>query len=219
MHQRLKNVLTWIAAEPGREARWLNTVSLLEFTGARKISRTVADRHPSLEVLQHLTDETRHALAFKRLAVEVAGREVEQYLCLDAAVTYFQTLDRSLAAWATGILAREDERLNYLLTTTLIEQRAMQVYPLYKAATGQPAVKEELGRIVAEEQRHRRSIEEVCGEVLAAAGEDLTRPGVIEAALFEDLLAALEREAGLRPGPDDRSLGGRDIVFPRTTPN
>ena len=205
MHARLKEVLTRISEDAEREARWLNTVSLLEFTGARKIGRTVADRHPSLEVLQHLADETRHALAFKRLAVAVAGREIGEYLCVDAAVTYFQTLDRSLAAWAAHVLAREEVRVNYLLTTTLVEQRAMQVYPLYKAATRQAAVKEELGRIVAEEQRHRRSIEEVCAEVLGAAGADLTRPRAIEAALFEGLLAALEHEVGVQ-SPGVRSL-------------
>ena len=208
MHVRLKQVLTRISESSEREARWLNTVSLLEFTGARKIGRTVADRHPSLDVLQHLADETRHALAFKRLAVEVAGREITEYLCLEAAVTYFQTLDRSLAAWAASVLGREDLRLNYLLTTTLIEQRAMQVYPLYKAATGQAVVKEELGRIVAEEQRHRRSIEEVCSEVLGAAGTDLTRPQAIEVALFEGLLAALEEEVG-RGVSGDVVLGGQ----------
>jgi len=199
MNRRLKDVLARIAELPEREARWLNTVSLLEFTGARKISRTVADRHPTLEVLQHLADETRHALAFKRLATEVAGREVTGYLCLEAAATYFQTLDRALSSWATQTLGREDVRLNYLLTTTLIEQRAMQVYPLYKAATRHPVVKEELGKIVAEEQSHRRSIETVCIEALAAAGTDLDQPLAIEARLFEAMLAALERELSTPP--------------------
>ena len=204
MHRRLKDVLIRIAERPEREARWLNTVSLLEFTGARKISRTVADRHPTLEVLQHLADETRHALAFKRLATEVAGSEVTDYLSLDAAATYFQTLDRALASWATQTLGREDVRLNYLLTTTLIEQRAMQVYPLYKAATRHSAVKEELGKIVAEEQSHRRSIEAICIEALAAAGTDHEQPLAIEEPLFDALLGALETELGRADVPPER---------------
>jgi hypothetical protein len=199
VRERIHDVLTRIAASPEREARWLNTVSLLEFTGARKISRTVADRHPSLEVLQHLADETRHALAFKRLATEVAGREVSDYLCLEAAMTYFQTLDRALAAWANESTGRDDVRLNYLLTTTLIEQRAMQLYPIYKSTTRQRVVKEELGRIIAEEQSHRRSIEDLCFEALESAGTDLTRPRAIEARLFEGLLTALEQELCLVP--------------------
>jgi hypothetical protein len=197
MRERIQHVLQQIAQDPQREARWLNTVSLLEFIGARKISRTVADRHPTLEVLQHLADETRHALAFKRLAFEVAGGEVQGYLCPEAAGIYFQTLDRTLAGWAAKAVGAEDTQLSYLLTTTLIEQRAMQIYPLYKAASRNPVVREELGRVVVEEQGHRRSIEEICVEALGArAGKDLTEPKAVEAGLFEALLQALEAEVG-----------------------
>ena len=202
MRERIQEVLRRIAQEPSREARWLNTVSLLEFIGARKISRTVADRHPTLEVLSHLADETRHALAFKRLACEVAGGEVQGYLCPEAAGTYFQTLDRALAAWAAQAVGAEDTRLSYLLTTTLIEKRAMQIYPLYKAATRRPEVREELGRVVIEEQGHRRSIEDTCLEELARrCGKGLEEPLAIEARLFEGLLVALEKECGVEAIP------------------
>ena len=208
MRERIQEVLRRIAQEPSLEARWLNTVSLLEFIGARKISRTVADRHPSLEVLSHLADETRHALAFKRLACELEGGEVQGYLCPEAAGIYFQTLDRALAAWAAQALGREDTRLSYLLTTTLIEKRAMLIYPLYKAATRSAQVREELGRVVTEEQGHRRSIEETCLEALAQlCGKDLAEPIVLEAGLFEGLLAALEAECGLTaPSPEAAGL-------------
>ncbi len=194
MRERIQAVLKQIAAEPALEARWLNTLSLLEFIGARKISRTVADRHPSLEVLGHLADETRHALAFKRLACEVAGAEVSEYLCPQEAAVWFQTLDRELAAWTTRAVGREDIRLNYLLTTTLVEQRAMVLYPLYKAATRQAAVRAELGKVVTEEQSHRRDIEEACLQQLAQAGvPDLSAPKALEEQLFEGFLTALER--------------------------
>lgn len=193
--ERIQTLLKQIASEPALEARWLNTLSLLEFVGARKISRTVADRHPTLEVLGHLADETRHALAFKRLACEVAGGEVSEYLCPQEAATYFQTLDRELAAWATQALGHEDVTLNYLLTTTVVEQRAMLMYPLYKAATRQASVRTELGKVVTEEQSHRVDIEETCKLRLARAGvSDLSAPRGIEERLFDAFLSALERE-------------------------
>lgn len=195
LRDRIQTVLKQIASEPTLEARWLNTLSLLEFVGARKISRTVADRHPTLEVLTHLADETRHAQAFKRLACEVAGGEVSVYLCPQEAATYFQTLDRELATWATHALGHEDVRLNYLLTTTLIEQRAMLIYPLYKAATRVPSVRLELGKVVTEEQSHRLDIEETCKLRLAQAGvSDLSAPKALEERLFGAFLSALERE-------------------------
>jgi hypothetical protein len=197
VREKIRSTLEAICAHRETEARWLNTVSMLEFIGARKISRTVADRHPSLDVLQHLADETRHALAFKRLACEVAGREVSEYLALPAAATYFQTLDRELAAWGAGVLGREDVRLSYLLTTTMIEQRAMLMYPLYKAATRQQVVRDELAQVVTEEQSHRREIEDRCKELLAQLGvPDLSAPLEIEARLFGPLIDALMTEAG-----------------------
>jgi hypothetical protein len=193
MRERIQAVLKQIAAEPTLEARWLNTLSLLEFIGARKISRTVADRHPSLEVLGHLADETRHALAFKRLACEVAGTEISEYLCPQEAAAWFQTLDRELAAWTTRAVGHEDVRLNYLVTTTLVEQRAMVLYPLYKAATRQAAVRAELGKVVTEEQSHRREIEQTCQRLLAEAGvPDLSALKALEERLFDGFLSALE---------------------------
>lgn len=214
MRERIQNVLKQIAAEPSLEARWLNTLSLLEFIGARKISRTVADRHPSLEVLGHLADETRHALAFKRLACEVAGGEVSDYLCPQEAGTYFQTLDRELAAWAFRALGREDVKLNYLLTTTLVEQRAMLMYPLYKAATRQASVRAELGKVVTEEQSHRQDIEETCKQRLAQGGvADLSSLKQVEEQLFDAFLSALEREvASVAPPAVAPTLDSRPRV-------
>ncbi|MDC0712031.1 hypothetical protein POL68_26420 [Stigmatella sp. ncwal1] len=194
MRERIQTVLKRIASEPTLEARWLNTLSLLEFIGVRKISRTVADRHPSLEVLGHLADETRHALAFKRLACEVAGTEPSEYLCAQEAAAWFQTLDRELAAWTVRTLGQEDVQLNYLLTTTLVEQRAMLLYPLYKAATRHPAVRAELGKVVTEEQSHRLDIEDTCLRRLAEVGvSDFSALKPIEERLFEGLLRALEQ--------------------------
>jgi hypothetical protein len=215
MRERIQTLLKQISAEPSLEARWLNTLSLLEFVGARKISRTVADRHPSLEVLWHLADETRHALAFKRLACEVAGTEVSEYLRPQEAATYFQTLDRELAAWALQALGHEDVRLNYLLTTTIVEQRAMLMYPLYKAATRQAPVRAELGRIITEEQSHRLDIEETCKLRLARAGvSDLSAPKAIEERLFGAFLSALEHEVSL-PVPPPAVLPDQALERPQ----
>lgn len=190
MRERLKNVLENISGDSEVEARWLNTVSLLEFVGARKISRTVADRHPSLEVLEHLADETRHALAFKRLANEVGGGAEPEYLCPEEAATYFQGLDRALSAWVEGVVGKHDEHVSYLLTTTMVERRAMQLYPLYRASSKQPSVREELRQVIAEEQGHRISIEKKCLESLN--GRDFEEPTRIEERLFDAFLSALE---------------------------
>ncbi len=199
MRDRILAVLRQLSQTPELEARWLHTLSLMEFIGARKISRTVADRHPSLEVLGHLADETRHAFAFKRLSAEVAGAEITTLLCPEAAGRYFQGLDHELAAWATSFTGAPDVYLHYLLTTTAIERRAMVLYPLYKAASRHPGVREELGRVVIEEQSHRRDIEDACVARLTAVGASLEAALALEERLFTafigELEAAVAREA------------------------
>jgi hypothetical protein len=214
MRDRIQAVLRQLAQTPRLEARWLHTLSLMEFIGARKISRTVADRHPSLEVLGHLADETRHAYAFKRLSVEVAGAEVTDALCPEAAARYFQALDHELAAWATAHTGAPDVYLHYLLTTTTIERRAMVLYPLYKAASRHPAVREELGRVVTEEQGHRRTIEDACVARLSAVGASLDEALALEERLFGafigELEAAVARELSATPPPAVTSTGTDD---------
>ncbi len=187
-----------LSADERLEARWLNTLSLLEFTGARKISRTVARSHASLDVLDHLADETRHALAFKRLAHAVAGGDPGAYFIEDAAKRYFSRLDLELSAWVEGLVNREDRTLNYLVVTTMIERRAMELYPLYRAATEREDVKEELQAIIKEEQGHRVAIEERCLSLLSEANvRDLTAPSAVESAFFSDFLAEAEAALGI----------------------
>ncbi|MCP3136876.1 hypothetical protein [Pyxidicoccus xibeiensis] len=192
MRDRIQAVLRQLSQSPRVEARWLHTLSLMEFIGARKISRTVADRHPSLEVLGHLADETRHAFAFKRLSAELGGAEPSDFLCPEAAGRYFQALDHELATWATGYTGAPDMYLHYLLTTTAIERRAMVLYPLYKAASRHPGVREELGRIVTEEQSHRRTIEDACVARLSAVGASLDAALALEERLFAAFITELE---------------------------
>ncbi|MBU8898487.1 hypothetical protein DRW03_18185 [Corallococcus sp. H22C18031201] len=192
MRDRIQAVLRQLAQTPEVEARWLNTLSLMEFIGARKISRTVADRHPTLEVLGHLADETRHAFTFKNLACTVAGGEVTDLLCATEAATWFQSLDRGLAEWATSLTGTSDVYLQYLLTTAVVERRAMVLYPLYKAASRNAVVREELGRVVVEEQSHRRTLEDACLARLAAVGATLEPALAMEERLFEPFLGALE---------------------------
>jgi hypothetical protein len=198
MRQRIKAALRIIASDSRLEARWLNTLSYLEFVGARKISRTVAASHPHLDVLDHLADETRHAMAFKQLASQLVGGEPGDYLCRKAAGTYFHKLDRELSAWTTDLVGREHSALNYLLVTSMIERRAMTLYPLYRSASRHDFVREELQQIVTEEQGHRVRIEEDCIRLLSEWNiSSLSAPDAVESAYFDEFWTVLEAEIGI----------------------
>ena len=195
----LKKVLNSIAADSELEARWLNTLSLLKFIGARKIGKTMCQTHPSATVLDHWADETRHAWAFKALCEELADGEFEDYLAMDAATNYFQQLDQRATDWLRESVGVEQTGLNYLLVTTLIERRAMMVYPLYRAATTHDFIAEELQAIVVEEQDHRIELERQCVALLEQHDATLEEVSTLEEDLFGGLLHAIEKAARVEP--------------------
>lgn len=193
----MRAFLETIVTTPSTEAKWLNTLSLLEFVGARKISRTVARTHPSLEILEHLNDETGHAVIFKRLAGSLD--DTSDYLEQEAALTYFKALDHGASTWLKQQLGQDDLHANYLLVTTLIEKRAMRLYPLYRSITPHEQIQEQLRRVILEEAEHRRTIEDALMAHLAVLGvEDISPCLELEQALFERLEHALSEGVGAR---------------------
>lgn len=207
MRDRVKVLLQGICADPVLEQRFLHTLSLLEFMGARKIGKSVAAHHPPALVLEHWADETRHAAVLAGLAasgpVDVASVE---YLCEEPTKTYFQAVDRGICeSIGRGRSGEERGLLNYLVVTSVIERRAMMVYPLYRAHTDRDDVREALSRIIVEEQSHRHSIEEAAEAALDREQlQGLDAHEATETALFDQWLAELEGEVlGLAPQRKD----------------
>ncbi len=187
----MKDILLRITAHAQLEARWLNTVSMLELIGARKIAKTVCCTHPQVEILEHFADESRHALAFKKLALSV-DPQVTDYLCRDEAMVYFQSLDHGLKARIRDLIGIDDEFLNYLLTTTLIERRAMKLYPVYREISRNPVVIAELDLVIAEETSHRVPLETLARERLRDFSEGTWESlQVFEDGLFADFETAV----------------------------
>ena len=199
MRERIRQTLDLLTRDREREGAWLNTLSLLEYIGARKIGRSAAAHHPSREVLGHWADETRHAAIFKALAADLLKREPSRYVAEAAAKTYFYQLDAALTEWVAAH-ARANVFVSYLLVTTIIERRAMTLYPLYRAATSHPHIKEALARIIVEEQSHRVDIEDRCRDLLKGTAHDVFLvPLSIEEGLFDAFWSVVEGEATASP--------------------
>lgn len=187
----MKEILEKITRKKETEARFLNTLSLLEFVGSRKISRTVGQKHPTRAILAHYADEVRHALAFKALSEELGARE-NDYLCGDEALAYFKSLDTALSNWLKEKSGSDDTYANYLLVTHVIEKRAMKIYPLYKSLTTHAAVSRELQAIIVEEASHLGEMDEKCGAMLAKCGAPFEEAVAIEDRLYQKFETSLE---------------------------
>lgn len=189
---RLRILLDAIVVDTDCHVRWLHTLSMLELMGTRKIARTLVPALATETMLRHLAEEARHAHFFKRMAARVAGAAHDggDVLCGGAAVRYFQSLDArvrtTLPAVSTGLW--------YLCTTTLIEERAGLVYPIYDDILRAHDVPVRLRGLIGEESGHLSEmyamLASAYGDALPAA--TLTDLRAFESTAFRRFLRALE---------------------------
>ena len=191
----MKEILQSIIKNPKTEARWLNTISLLEHIGARKISKTVGEKHPSLSVLNHFADESKHAFLFKKMSLAL-DPACKTYLCAEEAVSYFQGMDQEISRWLLKIFGKENVYASYLWTTTVIERRAMMLYPAYERITKNKVVQQNLLEIIEDEKTHRGPIEDEAIRLLKKQGIDdpLKEALSIENSFFEKFEEALREQ-------------------------
>ena len=97
---RLEDLIGAIVADPALHARWLNTLSYLEYVGFRKIVKSQRAEVLTAAILGHACEEGRHALGLKKLAIKLGGVQFDSYapevlLCGEEAAAYFQGLDKA----------------------------------------------------------------------------------------------------------------------------
>ncbi|HEY5328140.1 MAG TPA: hypothetical protein VIJ27_14150, partial [Mucilaginibacter sp.] len=74
----LSQLLRLIIADNKLHAKWLNTLSLMENTGARKISASEDPLSVTYIILKHAAEEHRHAFYLKK-QIEKTGEELLTY--------------------------------------------------------------------------------------------------------------------------------------------
>jgi len=195
LEARTRAVFESFAAESGRHARLLNTLSLLEHLGSRKIMATQSGPNLDEDTLKHLSEETRHAFFFKRQAEKVAGDGLTfhnaEMAAPNAAWMYFQRLDATVARML-GI--SRPTRAAYLFMSLAVELRAVWAYTIYQAVleTADPRVS--LKSLLAEEEGHLRGMVEDLQAIGAYDVDRVRAFAVAERRLYTHLLRGLERE-------------------------
>jgi len=166
----MKALLKHIVAHAEFHAAWLNSLSFMENTGARKISAAESSRDVTLMVLKHAAEEARHAYYLKRQIIKtgIPGFETYSSKALLAPVesyTYLNGLDIAISRYLKTNLSLEDSQLRfaaYLLVTYAIEVRADLLYPVYQEALTEAASLVNVKSIIAEEEGH---LEEMIGQL------------------------------------------------------
>lgn len=206
--QEIEALLRRLIEAPGAHRRWLNTLSFLEYTGTRKISRSLERRAIDEEALRHLAEEARHAHFFKRMIARVPGEpECEGYATHEllggpAAARYFQSLDAVVRRELVRASLRREElpvadlaELSYVYVTLLIEERAGLLYPLYDRCLSDAGVPIRLSGIVLEEEKHLEDMFATIARLDPGREDRLMRLREREAALFARFFAVLKEAA------------------------
>ncbi|MES2378214.1 MAG: hypothetical protein V4553_16610 [Bacteroidota bacterium] len=198
----LHNILPTIIADNQLHARWLNTLSLMENTGARKISASEDPTTVTYIILKHAAEEHRHAFYLKK-QIEKTGKALcptyaDEYLVASNYSKYYlNMLDVEVCRYLKKELhltGRELRFAAYLLVTYAIEVRADELYPIYQDALDNAGSKINVKSIILEEEGH---LEEMINQLKSFSPQwqsHADKAVAMETRLFNDWVVALGAE-------------------------
>jgi len=183
-YPKLRNFFEGITADRDQHARFVNTLSFLEYVGARKILKSQPEAHINANLLAHVAEEVRHAQFFKKMALALSDGNLKDYAPSSlwngmGAWRYFQGIDQTCAE----VLKDTTPWKNYLLTTYAIESRALSAYSLYFEFVKDGGHRKLLSGIIQEEQTHLLETE-IALKALGCGADSLREVGMTEPRLF-----------------------------------
>ncbi|TSD67981.1 hypothetical protein FFF34_006700 [Inquilinus sp. KBS0705] len=187
----MEHLLPAIISNDSLHARWLNTLSLLENTGARKISASEDTTSVTEIILKHAAEEHRHAYYLKKQIAKVAPGTCPTYapeflLAPTWSKYYLNALDVKVCRYLKQVLGLKGAELKfaaYLLVTYAIEVRADLLYPVYQQCLDNAASRVQVKSIILEEEGH---LEEMIAQLKSFSPDWQQRAD--EAVVFETLL-------------------------------
>ncbi len=183
-----------IVQHPSAHARFVNSLSFIEYIGARKILKGQRAQDFSLELLSHASEEIRHAQILKRLALrispEVVSYQREHLLAGERAEGYIQEVDRAVEE----ALGKNKTWQNYLVTTLVVEERAETFYTEYEKVLAECGYGGILISIVKEEVGHLKKMREWLSQEAIVSEDRLLNLRKVESNVFDSFLNAALRE-------------------------
>lgn len=198
----MEKLLTKIVAEPELHCRWLNTLSLMENTGAKKIKQCEHPIFVNETILKHAAEEARHAYYLKKQIQKInpsACPNYEQHYLLapKSSYHYLNQLDVSSCRYLISNYSYTNEKLKYaayLLVTYAIEVRADDLYPRYQEVLKSASSSVSVRNIIVEEEHHLQEMTSQLKEFSPyweKMCEDIRQ---LESALFANWLEELEKD-------------------------
>jgi hypothetical protein len=155
-------LLLKVVSNDDTHARFLNTLSLQENIGARKISANELPETSTYMVLKHAAEEHRHAFYLKKQIAKLNAAACPTYepdylLAPYSSKYYLNKLDMATSRYLMEHMHLKGAALKfgaYLLVTYAIEVRADEIYPIYQKVLDEAKSKVSVRSIIIEEQGH-----------------------------------------------------------------
>jgi rubrerythrin len=191
--QFLKDILSSDAAH----YHWLRSLSYLEYIGYRKMVKALGNGEMNQGVYHHLTDEIRHSYMLKELAGKVFDGKFlhvpfEKEL-VAMAESYFHDIDEAVHQWVVTASGEERPFLCYLLTSYLIEKRAMTVYPSYFTQIHEVDAKMIIQKIIKDEREHLIYLENRLAKLPEKSAFDESPIWEYESGRFQEYLGQIRQ--------------------------
>ncbi len=197
----LSKITDRIVANDDMHAKWLNSLSMMENTGARKISKYEHPVYTNLIVLKHAAEEARHAYYLKKQIGKLDPNACPDYsysylLAPIESYHYLNQLDVDACRYVKtklNLSGREMKHGAYLLVTYAIEVRADMLYGIYQEALTKHASKVNVKSIILEEEGHLEEMQKML-EVFHPEWERLANDMCeVENKLFERWIKAISQ--------------------------
>jgi len=190
---RVSRLLDTISGADSLHCLFLNTLSLMEHIGSRKIMVTQGRTDMDQPTLKHLADETRHAFFMKRRAESAAKRTLaygaDEVLASAAARMYFQRLELSMRQ-----AINDNGPAVYLYMSLIVEFRATWGYRIYQTALERAGRNLPLKSLLAEEHQHLDDMARRLERLGAFSDTQVAAFARRETDGFARLLTALEQD-------------------------
>lgn len=186
--------------------RWLNTLSLMENTGARKISACEDTETVTYIILKHAAEEHRHAFYLKKQIEKIDKAACPTYssvylLAPNSSKHYLNQLDVDVCRYLKkelGLTGSELRFAAYLLVTYAIEVRADELYPIYQDALDNASSKVNVKSIILEEEGH---LEEMIKQLQNFSPDwqlHANKAVEMESGLFKEWIRQLSKEITIK---------------------
>lgn len=201
----MDNIFDLVVKDNNIHARWLNTLSMMENTGAKKIKKC---EHPVLAtemILKHAAEEARHAYYLKKQIQKITKNSCPTYervylLAPDMSYYYLHVLDVKVCRFLKNRFQYKGDDLKYaayLLVTYAIEVRADELYPEYQLVLDGMKSNVNVKSIIAEEVQHLAEMTQQLQQ-FSTDWEELCRVVCeIEKGLFKGWIDAVKKEVAM----------------------